>query len=149
MRKAVAELDVLGAYEISKDESGTSTLAHAGLNKDFATAIKRISNESIGDAEVLFSVLPRLIINMYVKVLKVVFTLRVGLAGHIQDVGDAIVNELTCLKCTLKRSHEDAIEDLDEADVIDLVVTAAEVEVREAWADDVFLFPAVVLTVLH
>ena len=149
MREAVAKLDVLGAYEISKDESGASTLAHAGLNKDLATAIKRISNESIGDAEVLFGILPWLIINMYVKVLKVVFTLRVGLAGHIQDVRDAIVNELSCLECTLERSHVYAVEDLDEADVIDVVVAAAEVEVREAWADDVFLFPAVVLTVLH
>ena len=149
MREAIAKLDVLGAYEISKDESGASTLAHTRLNKDLPTAFKCIIDKSIGDAEVLFGVLPWFIINMYVKVLKVVFTLRVGLAGHIQDVRDAVFNELSCLECTLERAHEDAIEHFDEADVIDFVVAAAEVKVREAWADNVFLFPAVVLTVLH
>ena len=64
MLDAVAELDVLVTDEVSKDEGGTPTLTHDGLNEDLAASIKSIIDESIGDAEVLLGVLPWLILNV-------------------------------------------------------------------------------------
>ena len=61
---------------------------------------------------------------------------------------DASVNQLSCLECTVQRSHVYAVVDLDKADVTDVDITAAEVIMRESWADDLVLLPAVVLTVI-
>ena len=64
-------------------------------------------------------------------------------------MSDARIDKLARLESALERSHVYTIVDFDEADIIDIIVAAAEVEVRETWADDILLFPAVVLTVLH
>ena len=119
------------------------------MYEDLAATIQCIVNEPIRDSEVLFRVLTRLIIEMDVKVLKVVFALGVRLASHIQNVCDACVDELARLEGTLERAHVNTVEDFYEADIINVVVAAAEVEMRETGADDLLLFPSVVLTVIH
>ena len=60
---------------------------------------------------------------------------------------DASVDQFSCLECTVQRSHVYAVVDLNEADVTDVDIAAAEVVMREARADDLILFPVVVLTV--
>ena len=61
---------------------------------------------------------------------------------------DAGVDQLSCLECTVQRSHVYAVVDLDKADVTDVHITAAEVVMRESRADDLFLLPIVVLSVI-
>ena len=61
---------------------------------------------------------------------------------------DAGVDQLSCLECTVQRSHVYAVVDLDKADVTDVHITATEVVMRESWADDLFLLPIVVLSVI-
>ena len=62
-------------------------------------------------------------------------------------MSDACIDQLSRLEGTVERAHVNAIVDLDKADVTDVYIASTEVVMREARADDLVLFPAVVLTV--
>ena len=118
------------------------------MNKNLTSLAQSLADEPVRNSEVLFGVLAWLIVELKVKVLKQVITLGVSLTSHIQDVCDTSVDQLSCLEGTVERPHVNAIVDFDKADVTDVNITAAEVVMRESRADDLFLLPIVVLSVI-
>lgn len=122
------------------------------MDQDLAATVQRLVNEAIRDAEVLLDIFLWLVVDVQVKVLEVALTLSVGLACHIEDVGDAGLDQVACFKSGLERSNEDALVDLEETDVADrflaVDVARTEVAVREAATDSLLLLTRILLTVI-
>ena len=146
--QAVAQLQAFVTDHVSQNEGCASAFALVRVDKDLATAVQSLINEPVCDSEVLLGVLLRLIVQLQVKVLEVTITLRVRLAGHIQNVSDASFNQITRLERTLERSHVDPLVHLDQADISEVNIASAEVHVREAAACNLLQFTPVVATVI-
>ena len=150
--QAITQLDSLVTDEVGQNEGRTSTLTLDRVDQNLATAAEGLIDESVCDPEVLFCVLLRLIVQLQVEVLEEAVTLRVRLASHVQNVSDASLDQLTSLERTLERSHVNALVNLEQADVPDRLlavnIASAEVNVREATADDLLFLASVRLTVI-
>ena len=111
--QAVAQLDTFLADHVGQDEGSAARLALDGLDKDLATALKALVDETVGDAEVLLGVLLRLVIDLQIQVFEVAIALRISLASYVQDMGNAGFDEVTRFECCLERAHEDTLEHLE------------------------------------
>ena len=117
------------------------------MDQNLTTRVQCLINEPVSDTEVFLGVLLRLIIQVQVKVLEIAVTLGVGLAGHVEDVRDTGLDQLSSFERTLERSHEDATVHLVQADVADGVLTQdiarTEVNMWEPTADDLVVLTLV------
>ena len=77
------------------------------MDQDLAATVQRLIDESICDTEVLLSIFLRLVVQLQVEVFEVLVALRVRLAGNVEDVRDAGLNQLARLESALERSHVD------------------------------------------
>ena len=75
------------------------------MDQDLAATIKRLVDESISDAEVLLRIFLRLIVQLQIEIFEVAVTLRVRLAGDVEDVRDAGLNQLARLEGALEGAH--------------------------------------------
>ena len=75
------------------------------MDQDLAATIKRLVDESISDAEVLLRIFLRLIVQLQIEIFEVAVTLRVRLAGDVEDVCDAGLNQLARLEGALEGAH--------------------------------------------
>ena len=146
--QAVAQLQAFVADHVGQNESCASALALVRVDQNLATAVERLINEPVCDPEVLLGVLLGLVVQLQVEVLEEFITLRVRLAGNIQNVGHTSFNQITRLERTLERSHVDPLVHLDQADIPEVNIAGAEVHVREATAGHLLQLTCVLLTVI-
>jgi hypothetical protein len=62
-------------------------------------------------------------VDLDVQVFEVFRALGVGLAGDVQDVGHSEIDQLLGFECGLKRTHVDAVLNLNQLDVLDSLPT--------------------------
>ena len=75
------------------------------MDQDLAATVERLVDESISDAEVLLRIFLRLIVQLQIEIFEVAVTLRVRLAGDVEDVRDAGLNQLARLEGALEGAH--------------------------------------------
>jgi len=135
--------------EECKDKSRSTALAIDRLNQNSSAVIDCTSDKTVSDAEVLADVLSRSVLDRQVEVLEELFTGGVRLAGDIEDVGDAHVNQILRLEPRLERPHKNAIVDFNQLNISKSLLggdfTVAFVEVGEPSADELSLL----VLVLH
>ena len=89
------------------------------------------------------------VLNRQLQVLEVLVAWRVRLARHIQNVGDALSDQLLGLESGLVRSHVDATMDGHERDVVEclgrLTRNGALVQVGEPSTNETVLLTVVVV----
>lgn len=77
------------------------------MDQDLASAVQRLVDESICDAEVLLGIFLRLIVQLQVEIFEVAVALRVRLAGDVQNMRDAGLDQLARLEGALEGAHVD------------------------------------------
>lgn len=75
------------------------------MDQDLAATVERLVDESISDAEVLLRIFLRFVVQLQIEIFKVAVTLRVRLAGDVEDVCDAGLNQLARLEGALEGAH--------------------------------------------
>lgn len=105
--ESVAELDSFIGDEVCQNEGGASALALDRVDQDLASAVQRLVDESICDAEVLLGIFLRLVVQLQVEIFEVAVALRVRLAGDVQNMRDAGLDQLARLEGALEGAHVD------------------------------------------
>ena len=150
--QALAQLHALVADKVRQNEGGASALTLDRVDEDLAAAVEGLVDETICDAEVLFGVFLRFVVQLQVEVLEVAVALGVRLAGDVEDVGHAGLDQLTSLEGTLEGTHVDAPVHLEETDVPDRLLTvdiaSTEVDMGESTTSHLLLISRVRLAVI-
>lgn len=117
------------------------------MDQYFATTAQALIDEAIRDAEVLLCIFLRLVVDLQVEVFEISVALSVGLARYVKNMRDANLKQLTCLEGGLERSHVNAREHLEQADVSDsflaIHIASAVVNMRESAANDLLFLASV------
>lgn len=128
-------------YHVCEDKCCASALAFNWLHKQLAALRQAFLDETVCRSIMLLWIFLDVIVYLDIQVFEVFWTLGVGLAGNVQDVGHSNVDQLLCFECRLERTHVDAVLNLNQLDVLDglptVYIACALWHVGESSADHV------------